>query len=58
MADRPAAVVLITQFPGLVSDTDELDVLRGSAQVQTNLTSDRPGRLDIRGGFLQVEFEG
>lgn len=57
MADRPASVVLIQEFPGLVSDPDELDVMRGSSQVQTNLTSDRPGRLDIRPGYLQVEFE-
>lgn len=57
MADRPAAVVVIQDFPGLVSDPDELDVTRGSAQIQTNLTSDRPGRMDIRPGYLQVEFE-
>lgn len=57
MADKPAAVVLIQEFPGLSSDPDELDIARGAAQVQTNLKSDKPGRLEARPGFLEVEFE-
>lgn len=57
MSEKPAAVVLIREFPGIVSDPDELDIVRGSAQIQTNLKSDKPGRMETRPGFVEVEFE-
>jgi hypothetical protein len=57
MADRPRAVVIIQQFPGLVDSVDEFDTSPGAAQIQTNLQSQDLGILEVRPGYLEVEFE-
>lgn len=57
MADKPRQVVLIQQFPGINDLVDELDFRPGSAQIQTNLQSEDPGKLEVRPGYTEVEFE-
>jgi hypothetical protein len=54
---RPPPSVELKDFPGLVTKADPDDEAPGAARVQTNVTSQTPGQLRVRGGLRQVLFE-
>ncbi len=53
----PPESVEIKDFSGLMTRADPDDLPPGAAQVQTNLTSSRPGELRVRPGLRQVSFD-
>lgn len=58
--DDPKAVegaVVMRDFPGLATNIDPHDLTPGSAQVQVNVTSNRPGELRTREGWRRVKFD-
>lgn len=55
---EPARVrTTIADFPGLINNSDPMDLPTGAAVVQRNATSEVPGRLTVRKGFQKVNFE-
>lgn len=56
MRDETKPVQLAT-FPGLKTNIDALDIEPGAAQIQQNITSLKPGQLDVRKGFRDVNWE-
>lgn len=53
---KALAIAGITQFQGLLSNSDAQDAPAGSAQIQRNLQCIMPGRMDVRGGMLPTAF--
>lgn len=53
----PDDIVLIRDFPGLVTNADPNDLPEGAAKVQTNVTATIFGELRARGGYRAVKFE-
>ena len=54
--DRPRSTVVITEFPGLVSNRGRFPQHPGDALVQTNLRSTRDGLLESRLGLKAVAW--
>ena len=49
--------VTISDFPGLVSRPDSLDIPAGAAIVQVNVQSSRLAELSTRHGYAKIVFE-
>lgn len=49
--------VELRDFPGLVTRSDPGDVADGASRDQVNLTSQRPGELRLRPGYLPLTFQ-
>lgn len=55
---QPAKVVLVLDdFPGLLTHADPRDLPPGAAREQTNVTSAEPGQLTVRAGLRELKFE-
>lgn len=52
----PDSEVKIRDFAGLMSYPDPNDIPAGSATVQMNIVSLRPGEIRVRGGYKIVKF--
>lgn len=52
--DRPLSKVVITEFPGLVSNRGRFPGHPGEALVQTNLRTVRTGQLETRLGLRSI----
>lgn len=57
MGMEPRSEVTIKDFPGLITDADDLDVPPGAADEQVNITSLKVGELSVRAGLREVTFE-
>jgi hypothetical protein len=57
MGQESKKSVEIRDFPGLASDADPHDVAPGAAEVQVNVTGERPGTLRGRPGLKRVVFD-
>ena len=55
--EPPRTRTTITDFPGMVNNSDPMDLPTGAAVMQKNATSEIPGRLTVRKGYQQVNFE-
>lgn len=49
--------VVIRDFLGLGALPDSLDLRPGTAVIQTNVTSESPGELRVRPGYIEVKFD-
>lgn len=55
---KPATpVVVATDFPGMMVNTDPRDIPSGAAEEQINLTCVKTGEMRVRGGVREVFFE-
>lgn len=57
MPDVPQTAVVMGDFPGLILQADPHDIPAGAAREQINVVSSAPGRLPVRMGYLEVQFE-
>lgn len=57
MPEPPENRIEIKQFPGLIQQSDTMDLPPGAAQEQMNLQSATPGELNCRKGYKSVTFE-
>lgn len=51
MATQPSKRIRISNFPGLVDNSDPADLQAGAAQIQINMTGRIDGLLGSRRGF-------
>jgi len=57
MGVGPKSVSQITQFVGLATNIDTLDMPAGGAQEQINVQGLRVGMLETRRGIREIEFD-
>jgi len=58
MAEPARPVMVIEDFPGLLTNADPVDYPPGGAEEQVNACSHRVGELVVRRGLAEVTFEG
>jgi hypothetical protein len=57
MAELARQAVEVDDFPGMVTNMDDMDLPKGAASAQVNACSQKPGVLTVRLGYLKVAFE-
>jgi len=55
--EMPKSAVNLDDFPGLIDNTDPLNIPPGAAQVQINCASYKIGELIIRAGMRPIKFD-
>jgi hypothetical protein len=54
---RPVDRVAIRDFAGLATDSDPHDLPPGASREQVNVSAHRPGELQVRGGYRELQFQ-
>jgi len=54
---KPDKTIKIRKFPGLMTNQDRHDQPPGATRIQVNATSIVAGRLDVRKGMRDVNWE-
>lgn len=57
MSMPPKSEIVITDFPGLVTNIDPKDIPPGAAQIMTNVAVIRQAQMQARQGYREVTFE-